>query len=172
MGRTRVRLEDQTYLNGRVLYFLNFHPVTGHAIYRVVCDGCGGYRKVLGTNIKGSLLCVKCRNMRNAAKLRVHGQGGHPLYNTWQQMRSRCRNPKHHAYHNYGGRGIQVSPLWDNFPRFISDVGERPPGLTLDRIDNNGNYEPGNIRWATKKQQVHNRRKCGHLLPMLGCAPI
>ncbi len=172
MGRPRSRLEDRTYLHGRVLSFLYFHPVSRHAIYHVVCDGCGEYRKVFGANIKGSLRCVKCRDVRNAAKLRVHGHRRHPLYHTWSSMRSRCRNPEHHAYHNYGGRGIQVSPLWDDFPPFISDVGERPPGLMLDRIDNNGNYEPGNVRWATKKRQMHNRRKYGHLLPMLGCAPI
>lgn len=94
---------------------------------------------------------------------RTHGMSDHgdehPLYQTWTGMKNRCTNPRNRAWRLYGGRGIKVCDRWmASFLDFISDVGERPPGTTLDRIDNDGNYEPGNVRWATSKQQSGNRR--------------
>jgi hypothetical protein len=74
-------------------------------------------------------------------------------------MFARCTNPNHKKYDNYGGRGIKICDRWKEFTNFLNDLGERPPGTTLDRIDSNGNYEPGNCRWATQEQQVANRRK-------------
>jgi hypothetical protein len=73
-------------------------------------------------------------------------------------MRTRCENPKATKYAIYGGRGITVCARWDSFENFLTDMGERPEGLTLDRIDVNGNYEPGNCRWATAKEQRANQR--------------
>lgn len=88
-----------------------------------------------------------------------HGYKGTPEYRAWCSMLSRCRNPNVPAYRNYGGRGISVCLRWMQFVNFLSDVGRKPGGgYDLDRINSNGNYEPGNVRWATRKQGSQNKR--------------
>lgn len=83
----------------------------------------------------------------------------HPLYATWANIKQRCLNKNFRDYHCYGGRGIKVCPEWMNsFHTFLNDVGERPPGTQLDRIDNNGDYKPGNVRWVTHAENQKNRR--------------
>lgn len=78
-------------------------------------------------------------------------------------MRRRCLNPKDQAFHNYGGRGITVCEEWRySFQAFIDDMGRCPPGLTLDRINNDGNYEPGNCRWTDRVTQARNKRNSSH----------
>lgn len=90
-----------------------------------------------------------------------HGHAGKHVktseYNIWRAMRARCANPKNPDYKSYGGRGISVCERWQDFSIFLSDMGERPSkNHSLDRIDNDGNYEPGNVRWATIQEQASN----------------
>jgi len=99
---------------------------------------------------------------------KVHGNTKHghnpwngkpsPTYQSWRHMKERCQNPDCPDYKNYGGRGIKVCERWMDFVNFLEDMGIRPEGLTLDRINNNGDYELGNCRWATWEEQIQNRR--------------
>ena len=93
----------------------------------------------------------------------THGLSGHPLYGTHTQMMARCYNPGSPDYRDYGARGIRVCPQWHDVAKFIAwievNLGPRPDGMSLDRIDNDGNYEPGKVRWATAREQRRNQRR-------------
>lgn len=90
-----------------------------------------------------------------------HGHGGNTnrsrTYRTWEGMKRRCTNPKHPQYHRYGGRGIMYDPSWEKFENFLKDMGQRPIGYTLDRIDNDGNYCVENCKWSSAKEQQSNQ---------------
>jgi hypothetical protein len=141
------------------------HKTKGSVFWRCVCDCGNEFRTTASALRKGRVRSCGClRSEAVAAKNTIHGlkrRGGeHPLYSVWRNMIERCENPKCEAYVWYGARGISVSKSWRrDFAAFLADVGDRPSKLhSLDRIDMNGNYEPGNIRWATSVEQSNNRR--------------
>jgi hypothetical protein len=92
-------------------------------------------------------------------------------YMTWEGMKERCNNPNRDTYKYYGGRGIKVCERWNDFQNFLEDMGPRPDGLTLERKNNNGNYEPSNCCWATRQKQTRNRRDVSHQRWFYGYGP-
>ena len=124
-----------------------------------VCD-CGNTKPIRWDHLKyGETLSCGCLHTEMLQRRNtIHGQSSTRTYKIWTGMRTRCNNPKCKAYPNYGGRGIKVCERWDSFENFLEDVGEIPKGMEIDRINNDGNYELGNVRVATRKINVANRR--------------
>lgn len=138
------------------------HRKKGRAVRCFLCRcTCGLEKPVLLIVMKRGAHCRKCADALRPRPVNpgTHRQTRTPTYRSWTSMRRRCDSPCMPSYPRYGGRGITVCDRWrDSFEAFIADMGERPsPDHSLDRIDNDGNYEPTNCRWATAKEQMRNR---------------
>ena len=169
-------VEWQNGLEGRTLHVMKRNDLTGRtfgqltvlgyagtvgarATWRCGC-ACGGSVVVRGTNLlSGNSTSCGCTHRRAGQDHpnTKHGQAGTALYLVWGNMHTRCYNPKNKAFAHYGARGVSVCQRWASFENFIADMGPRPAGYTLERVDVNGNYTPDNCVWASWHTQQRNR---------------
>jgi hypothetical protein len=144
---------------GRLVVVARDGSRSSFAAWSCQCD-CGKTKTVIGVSLTGgkttSCGCYAIEACR--AVLVTHGMTKTRTWSSWSDMLKRCRNPNATGYENYGGRGITVCARWETFENFIADMGECPPGLTLERENVDRDYEPSNCRWATKAEQQNNKR--------------
>lgn len=160
MPKYKITRQPKHNLVGREfgeLIVLNFSYFRHGAVWNCLCV-CGNYHQVRSdVLLAGRSESCGCVTYEPVNK--THGKKGSRVYGIWCAMLQRCLNPNVANYENYGGRGIKVYPFWLKFENFYAYIGD-PPSEThsLDRIDVNGNYEPGNVKWATPSEQQRNRR--------------
>lgn len=138
------------------------------SMWLCLCD-CGVEKTISSQSLRtAGRKTVSCgcllREVRSRGTRLRHGLSYSPEHKAWSLMISRCGNPNGNRWENYGGRGISVCAEWkESFESFLDHIGPKPtPDHSVDRIDNNGNYEPGNVRWATRSEQAKNKRKYKH----------
>lgn len=147
-------------------------PVGKTKINRLFCKAkceCGKVIVVSKSHLNSghTKSCGCFAKQRQKETFQTHGQTGSSAYSSWSAMKTRCLNKNIKEYHCYGGRGITISKEWQKFENFYRDMGDRPKGMTLDRIDNNKGYSKENCRWATYKEQANNTRR-NHMVTVNG----
>jgi hypothetical protein len=145
-------------LVGRRFGKLSVARYLGSSRWSCLCD-CGRESAVNGQRLReGKTRSCGCGIAQSNKRRTKHGMYRTRAYRIWHSIRQRCENPNNKTYPRYGGRGIKLCDRWQSFGNFIEDMGEPPEGMSIDRIDGDGDYEPGNCRWATPTQQQNNIR--------------
>ena len=162
MALKREDLTGQRF--GRILVLGYSHTASNSVRWHCRCD-CGTEKVIAGGSLRrGTTVSCGCQKVEKLVERSTkHGLmprvGRTPTYYSWSNMIRRTTNPDHPRWADWGGRGITVCERWRDYPAFLADMGEKPPGTTLDRIDNDGNYEPANCRWLTHAKQQRNKRR-------------